>query len=259
MRGWAFVDGVGMPLAEARIPVDDPAVTLGWSVFETLTTRGGVGVRLEAHLDRLAASCRGACLVMPDREDIRREVAALAVRDDVRIRVTITGGGRRIVTAEPVDPARAHQPVRAVRGAHRDEPVLGGEVKHGSRAAWIVAVKRSGVDEVLLVDDAGCFTEATTAAILAVIGGVVWTAPHDGRILESTTCVDVLERAARLGIPVRREGPPAGGGWQGLYVASATRDLAPVIELDGVALPVWDPIGRALTGGAFGRASSRHR
>lgn len=244
--GWAIVDGRIVPLSEACVPADDPAVTLGWSVFETLVARGGRPERLAEHLARLRRSAEAAALGMPPAEALEREVAELAARvGDARVRVTLTGGGRRLVTAVPLEEGRRHRPVRAKRGAHRDEPFLGGSVKHGSRAPWAVAVARSGVDEILLVSE-GRLLEATSAAILAVVDGVLWTAPHDGRILESTTCLGLLDRAAALGIPVRREAPLARGPWDGLYVASVTRHLAPVVELDGEALPGWEEVGRRL-------------
>jgi branched-subunit amino acid aminotransferase/4-amino-4-deoxychorismate lyase len=87
------------------------------------------------------------------------------------------------------------------------------------------------------------------SASAAVIDGVLWTAPHDGRILVSTTLCETVERAHQLGIPVRREGPPASGPWDGLYVCSTTRELAPVVELDGKALVGWDPVGTRLAAG----------
>jgi branched-subunit amino acid aminotransferase/4-amino-4-deoxychorismate lyase len=77
---------------------------------------------------------------------------------------------------------------------------------------------------------------------------VLVTAPHDGRILASTTLNELLERAASLNVPILREGPSALGGWDALYVASTTRVLAPVVLLDGVALPGWDPVGRLVAG-----------
>lgn len=241
-----MVDGSLVPLDEARIPVDDPAVTLGWSVFETLVARHGGPERLQEHLERLERSARAARMEVPCREQLEREVREVAARvGEARVRITLTAGGRRIVTAVPLDPGRRHRPVRAVRGVHRDEPFLGGSVKHGSRAPWAVAVAASGVDEVLLVSE-GRLLEGTSAAVLAVVDGVLWTAPHDGRVLESTTCLALLERAHALGIPVRREAPSAEGPWDGLYVASVTRHIAPVVELDGQALPGWEPIGRRL-------------
>lgn len=240
-----------MPLGQAAIPVTDPAFTVGYSVFETARSDAvGHIRRVQVHLDRLEQSCRATGIEMVDRDVLADEMhrAGAAVGAPSRIRVTLSGSGLRVVTAEPLDPARLNRPIRAVRGHYRAEPYLGGSVKHGSRAPWIAAVRLSAAEEVLLVDRDGRFTEGTTCAILAVIDGVVWTAPHDGRILESTTCLEVLERAEALGVEVRREGPPAVGPWDGLYVASTTRDLAPVVELDGVAITAWDPVGKQLRG-----------
>ncbi len=248
-RGWAVIDdGPVVPLSEARIPVLDPGLTLGWTVFETLIAEEGVTEGFDEHMERLAHSCEAACIPMPSPAALGRGVAAVSARvgGKARVRITLTGGGRRIVTATAAEEGRRHRPVRAARGIHRDEPYLGGAVKHGSRAPWAVAVARSGADEVLLVDAAGRFTEGTSCGILAVLDGVLWTAPYDGRILPSTTVLELLRLAGDLGIPVRREGPPAAGPWDALYVASVTRNIAPVVRLDDQELPTWDEVGIAL-------------
>lgn len=246
---WAMVNGGPMvPLEEATVPAADVGFTHGWTVFETLVADGGPPASFHEHMDRLQHSCEATYIPMPSREMLYAEVADLAARVGgvARVRITLTRGGHRVVQGVPLPTGRRHGPVRAVRGVHRDEPFLGGAVKHGSRAPWMVAVERSGKDEVLLVDDRDRFTEGTSCGILAVVGGVLWTAPHDGRILPSTTVNDVIARAARAGVPVRREGPPAHGPWDALYVASVSRDLAPVVELDGEPLPEWDPVGERL-------------
>jgi branched-chain amino acid aminotransferase len=248
----AWVDGMAVPMAEASFPVDDPAVLVGWSVFETMRVQAGAVRGVQAHLERLDHSASAALIAMPDRSALTAEIAACAAEVGAfgRVRVTLTGGGHRAVTGEPMDPAKLHRETRAVRGPWREEPYLGGAVKHGSRAPWVVAVKRSGADEVLLVDQ-GRFKEGTTSAILAVIDGVLWAHPDDGSVLPSTTAADLVDRARRLGVPVRREAPPSEGPWQGLYVASVLRDLSPVVSLDGEALPGWDPVGRALAAALF--------
>jgi len=243
------MDGVLMPIGEAAIPVTDPALTVGHAVFDTLRSDAeGSVVRLDAHLARLTGSAGAAGIEMPNQAVLAEEIRLVASRMAVasRIRVTLTGGGRRAVAATPLESARMGLPIRAARGVHSDEPYLGGGIKHGSRAPWIVAVQRSGVDEVLMVDGEGRFTEGTTCAIVATVDGVLHTAPHDGRILPSTTLNALLARAEDLGIPVVRQGPVAAGPWDALYVASTTRKLAPVIELDGEELPGWDPVGRLL-------------
>jgi len=199
-------------------------------------------------MERLVQSCRGAHIPQPDLALVQSEIDIACTHVDgvTHVRIMITGDGRRVITAIPADMSRLHAPVRAHRGPHRDEPFLGGSIKHGSRAPWVVAVMEAQVDEVLLVDDDQRFTEGTRSSIFAVIEGVLWTAPHDGRILRSTTALEILAAAQALGIPVRREGPPAKGSWDALYIASTTRNLAPVIEIDGAPLPAWDPIGKAL-------------
>ncbi len=242
---WTILDGVGMPSEQAQIPADDPAVMLGWSVFETLRYPGA---DLDLHLARLRSGCRATNIEPPSVEVLRDEVERAGERfpQGARVRITLTGGGRRLVRAEALDLSRYHRPVRAVRGPYRREPFLGGAVKHGSRLPWVLAVHASGVDEVLLVDDDGFFREGTASGILAVIGGVLYTAPNDGSILASTTVSALVSRALELGVPVVRERIPSEGPWDALYIASATRHLAPVVELDGLALPGFDAVGQKL-------------
>ncbi len=242
-----MVDGVISRAEDAHIPVDDPAVTHGWSVFETFVAPTA---DVDVHLERLASSAASVHITMPSRSQLLSEVEAVlgGVGDAARVRITLTGGGRRIVRAEPIDPDRRYHPVTAARGEHRDEPFLGGSIKHGSRLPWIMAERTSGADVVLLVDASGRFTEGTACGVLAVVDGTLYTAPNDGRILPSTTVAEIVRTAERVGVPVLREGPPAHGPWDGLYVASATRHLAPVVEIDGVALSGWEPIGRRLAG-----------
>lgn len=248
-EGWAIINGEGCPLDEAMLPLSDPACTAGWSVFETLVFRTRDDVeRLRAHMERLEQSCKGAQIPAPNLDVVRDEIARARARvhGEAHVRIMITGGGNRVITAHPADLSRLHAPVRAARGDHRDEPFLRGSIKHGSRAPWVVAVLQAGVDEVLLVDREERFTEGTRSSIFAVIEGTLWTAPHDGRILRSTTALELLDDAEALGIPTRREGPPSRGPWDALYIASTTRHLAPIVELDGEPLPGWDPIGQAL-------------
>lgn len=250
MTGVAIVNGVLSPLDQATVPVTDPGFTLGWAVFETLTASGGVPDRLSEHLDRLARSCDEASIPAVELGLIEREVhrAARAVDGRARVRITVTAGETRVVVATPLDVGRRHRPVTAARGVYREDPYLPGSVKHTSRASWMTAVSRAGTDEVLLVDGKGRFVEGTTSGVLAVVGGVLYTHPQDGRVLGSITVRRLIERAEALGIPVELTAPRAQGPWDGLYIASVSRHLAPVTLLDGDRLPGWDPVGRRLAG-----------
>src|SRR5262245_28851863 len=123
-----------MPSDAVSVPYSDPAVTLGWSVFETLRAQDGEVRRVDEHLERLARSADAALIGMPDRAVLAAEIAAVAAAQGglARVRVTLTGGGRRLVVAEVIDPGRVGRPIRAIRGPWRQEPFLGGAVKHGS-------------------------------------------------------------------------------------------------------------------------------
>lgn len=249
MSGFAIVDGALIPLEQATLPITDVQVTHGLGVYETLMSDADPA----PNLARLAESARAIGVGMPDEATLRAEIARVgeAVGGPAWVRVNLTGDGRRIVWATPAEAERRHQPARCARAPHVDHPLLPGAVKHRSRGPWVAELRRRGVEELLFVDAAGRFTEGTSCAVLAVQGGAVWTAPWDGRILRSTTLERLLERAEALGIPVHRIGPPAGARgapppWEALYVASTTRGIAPVSELDGEALSMWEPVGRAL-------------
>lgn len=242
--GVALVDGVMTPLERAALPLADPGYLYGWIAFETLDSDEDPGPNLR----RLARSAEALQIRYPGDDVLRSEIAAVRAELGARawVRVDLSGGGSRFVWGTRVDPARPHAPIRAATAPHFDHPLLAGSVKHRSRAPWIATVRARGVDEVLFVDASGRFTEGTSCAVVAVVAGVVHTAPWDGRILESTTLATVLSRAEALGVPVVREGAPAEGPLDALYVASTTRRLAPVRELDGRELPGWDPVGLRL-------------
>ena len=244
-HGWATVDGVTTPIEEARVPVTDLAFQRGWSVFETMELASGQDPG--PHLERLRRSCEVGRVPGFAPDTIRREVAELVERVPGRayVRVTLTRSGRRVITARPASTARWHAPVRCARAPHVADPFLPGSVKHGSRMGWEVEVDRRGTDDVLRVRE-GRFTEGTRSGIVAVLGGVVFTHPHDGTILPSTTVRRLAGHAETLGVEVRWEAPSADGPWDGLYIASSTRSLAPVIELDGDPLPGFESVGRAL-------------
>jgi branched-subunit amino acid aminotransferase/4-amino-4-deoxychorismate lyase len=178
------------------IPGDDPGLLLGLTAFETLRTYGTHPFRLEAHLDRLEASAARLDIQVP-RALVEREIQA-HLAEDVRIRYTLTAGGHRILDVAPIPQHRIGAPV-TVGSVRWDPPEwLPGVVKHGSRAAWIVAARRMGVDEVLLVDAGSNILEANQSNVFAVVGGTLCTPPLDGRFLAGITRGALIEAAHRV-------------------------------------------------------------
>lgn len=229
------------------LPPEDPALVGALAVYEALRTYGGRPFEVAAHLRRLRASAGWLGLVCPPDALLAAELAEVAAElgEEAVLRVVLTGGGRRVVDAAPLDAARVGAPVRVATLAYEAPDALPAWVKHTSRAVALLAARRAGVDEVLFVGRDGTWTEANRSNVIAVRGGVVHTPPPDGRILPGVTRAVLLACAAELGLDVV-EAPLVPGPAEELYLASTLKELAPVVALDGEPAPGGGPVGAAL-------------
>lgn len=239
MAGRIWVDGV----EGAGLPGDDPGFTRGWNAFETFRTYGSVPFRLTEHLDRLDASC-GQMELPPQRAEVEAEIRSFLF-DDAVYRVTLTGGGRRVLHIFGVDASRIGAPVTSAMFPFSPAGSLPGTVKHGSRAAWMLAARQLGVTEVLFVDD-GRILEANRSNVFAVIGGELWTPPLDGRQLAGITRQAMIEAADQAGLSLREEPLVSDAPFEELYLSSTLKELAPVVLLNGQPGPGAGPVGAAL-------------
>ncbi|MEY3021526.1 MAG: hypothetical protein RIS86_724 [Planctomycetota bacterium] len=94
MKVW--LDGRFVEGGDARVGFFDAGFQHGIGLFETMLARDGAVLRLEAHLERLAASARELRLFDPLRieplaEAVHATLAANGMRD-ARIRITLTAG-----------------------------------------------------------------------------------------------------------------------------------------------------------------------
>ena len=229
----------------AGVPGDDPGLLFGITAFETLRTYGCVPFRLDEHIERLLESARAMAIEPPSEHNIRKEILS-ACQHDVYIRFTLTGGGHRIMQRMPIEYGKIGRPVRVAQMLWDPPDSLPGAVKHGCRAAWILAAKRSGVDEMLLVDGAGLILEASRSNVFAVRDGCLWTPPLDGRQLVGVTRGALLEAARDAGITVVEKAVPLASDYDELYLASTLKELAPVAEIDGQSVHGLGPVGQRL-------------
>lgn len=247
-----WVDGV----EGAGVPGDDPGLLLGLTVFDTHRTYDGVPFCLEAHLDRLLEGAARMDIAAPPREQVRAEVlAAIEAHGlpDLCVRYTLTAGGRRIVTTRPIDPDEPSAPLTVARMDWEPPRFLPGAVKHGSRAAWELAARHLGVDQVILVDPDGFVLEANRSNVFAVIDGVLVTPPLDDRFLAGVTRGVLLEVARANGIACEERPLPYEAPFEELYLSASIRELAPVVARDGRPGPGGGPVGARL------RAAYRER
>lgn len=236
---------------EVSLSALDPGLLAGVGVFETMRVRRGRVVALEQHLARLADGAHALGLRrLPNEQQLLVEISLAQTtlgEDEAVLRVSLTAAGALWVRATPAPPPRA-----ALAAASAPSLCLSlAGIKHMSRAvghAALAAARASSsgpVDELLWREPGGGLLEGTWSNVLAVHGGVIWTAPTDGRILPGVTRSRALAAAAALGLPVRLA-PPLAAGLDELWCMSSVQGLVPVVVLDEQPAPGAGPVGRAL-------------
>ena len=241
-----LVDGIRSADGTVRVKADDEGLLLGRGAFETMRTYGGRLYGLDAHLDRLMASCAALMISMPDESLLLDELETVTsdLQGDCMVRVTVTAGGLRIVRSAPLPSAPTSMAV-ATR-FFVPPPWLDGSVKHTSRAYSRLAVMDAGVDEVLWFDEEDQLLEGTRSNIFAVRGGVLLTPPADGRILAGVTREGIIEAAVTLGIEVLCTNLSRRDRFDELYLCSTLKELVPISEMDGQPYRGSGPVGAAL-------------
>jgi branched-chain amino acid aminotransferase len=234
------LDGVIAPAAETFVPATDDGLLRGDGAFEVIRVYNGRPFALADHLDRLERSAESLRLPEVPRAELETEVGdLLAARGgaefDGALRVVLTRGGRRLLLTEQL-----HETPPAIRLAsvtYSPTRVLDG-VKSLSYAGNMLATRLArerGFDEALLVTPHGRVLEAPTSSLFWVApDGRLCTPPLEEKILASITrqrvmaVVDVEERPCTLDdLRVAREA----------FLASTTREVQPVVAVDGIELP----------------------
>lgn len=231
------MDGSIVPTSEARIPVADDGLLRGDGVFEIVRLYGGRPFTLGDHLDRLERSAAAIELVV-DRDAIEREIAALLAEfgeGDAAVRIVLTRGGRRLLLTEPLPPHP--EAIRIATVTYSPSVILTG-VKSISYAANMQATRIAAArdaDEAVLVRPDGIVLEAPTATVF-------WVSPEGGLRTPSleTGILESITRARIARALHVEEGAWQAGDLRGAseaFLASTTREVQPVVEIDGRRLP----------------------
>jgi branched-chain amino acid aminotransferase len=233
----ASIDGRISPTAEATVPLKDDGLYRGDGVFEVIRLYGGRPFALGDHLDRLERSA--AAIELPvERAPLEGEIDALLGEfgdDDGQLRILITRGGRRIAITESL-PERA-ETIRLATVTYSTSVILTG-VKSLSYAANMQATRLAqaqGAEEAVLVTPDGTVLEAPTSTVFWVSPqGVLRTPSLESGVLQSITRARVV---AEMEVEE--------GAWpvadlraaKEAFLASTTREVQAVSEIDGKALP----------------------
>jgi len=247
----------------------DRGFIFGDGVYEVVPFYRGRPFRLEQHLARLARSLSAIRLASPvdDRgwRSIFERLVPAATREDCSVYLQITRGAARRDFAFPpgatptvfamVSPLARPGVALRERGLRLvswdDIRWQRCDIKSVSLLGAVLARQYAvdrGVDEVAQFRD-GFLTEASSANLWVVKGGGVVAPPLDHHILEGIRYGFVAELCARHGIPFEARPIPRAdvAAADELLLTSATREVLPVVELDG------RPIGSGRPGPVYAR------
>ena len=242
----------------------DLALVRGEAVFEALRTYGGRPFRLEAHLERLAASARAIELTLPDGlEDLAARAVDAAGGGDLVLRLICTrgregpGGGPvafAICTDLPASfEEERRRGLRLVLLTTATDPLL------RAAAPWLLAgvktisyatnmaakrtARAQGADDAILVGLGGELLEAPTATLWWRVGDTLHTPSLDLGILAGITRAVLLDLAPTLGLKVLEGVFTAEdlAAADEAFLSSSTRELMPVVEVDGAPIADGHP------------------
>ena len=236
-RQIASVDGKIGPTEDARMPPHDDGLLRGDGVFEVIKVYGGRPHAMDDHLDRMQRSADAIHLELP-RDQIREEALELleeAGAVDAQLRLVATRAGRRLAFIEPL--VEWPETAKVATVTYSPTVILTGvkSLSYGANMHSTRLAKERGADESVLVTPEGVVLEGPTCAIFwAADDGTLHTPSLEVGILDSIVRdriigeLDVVEGTYQLDELV---------GANEAFLASTTREVQPIAEIDGKALP----------------------
>jgi D-alanine transaminase len=253
-----YLNGEFLPLDQAKVSVLDRGFLFGDGVYEVIPVYGGRPFRQEEHLQRLNNSLRGIRMESPlSAEEWGRIFSRLIVGEhDQSIYLQVTRGAAP--KRDHAFPAGVSPTVFAMCSPIAPIPVEGVKAITLDDIRWQwchikaitllpnVLLRQQAVDrgcaEAILVRE-GFAEEGAASNLFAVVDGVLRTPPKGNAILPGITRDLVLELAQANGVPAeeRRITLNELQGAEEIWLTSSTREILPVIELDGHRVGAGEP------------------
>jgi D-alanine transaminase len=251
----AFINGAFVPLAEAKVSIEDRGFQFGDGVYEVIRTYTGRPFALEAHLARLDRSAAALDLIQPyshaEWTDHILEGIRRAAFPEAKIYIQLSRGVAprdhaysTELTPTVVMTVREFHPLdRSVQAAGVDalttEDIRWGrcDIKSVNLLANVLArqqVKQAQVFEAILVR-AGLVTEGAVSTVMVVRSGTVMTAPEGPHILSGVTRAVVLDLARTEGIPIQERFVSQADlyGADEVFLTGTTVEVLAVVRIDG--------------------------
>lgn len=263
-----YLNGQYLPIAQAQVSVMDRGFLFGDGVYEVIPCYFGHLFHLEAHIDRLNASLAGIRMVNPYTTtqwlDLFKPLIDTGKNQYIYLQIT-RGCAPKRDHAFP-----ENTPPTVFVNCSDIVPFVG--LEDGVKAITLdeirwqfcnikaiallpnILLRQQAVEqncaEAILINHDGFVTEGAASNVFAVLNGVIVTPPKTNSILAGITRDVMLDLAEKNNLPYRvgdislTDLKTATEIW----VASSTREIIPVVELDGVAVgngkvgSVWQQI-----------------
>jgi branched-chain amino acid aminotransferase len=269
----AYVNGTITSFDQAVIPVSDRGFLYGDALFETLLVWNSHPFRLREHLERLERGIRFLRFKQcPDVEEIRRQVMALLAADGAEqavLRITLTRGcGQRgygtggagpcflLITLYPVAGriTELHQWRLKTSTCilNAGDPFCTHKTTNKLvQVAARMEAEDAGVDEALLLNNAGHVVETASANVFWVEDGALCAPPRGVGGLPGITSALVVELCGSLKMPFRERWitPQEITTRDGVFCTLSTLGIVEVVEVDGTPVsrsPLTDTLSRVL-------------
>lgn len=253
----AYVDGRVLPLAEARVSVEDRGFQFADGVYEVCAVFNGRLLDWPRHLARLTRNAAALFIAIPISPAalaiVARRLIAANRASQALLYVQLTRGvGKRdhgfpadatptlVMTVRPFDFAqRVAQQASGVAVATVNDQRWGRcDLKTTGLLANVLAkhdARAAGAFEAWFVADDGTVTEGGSTNAWIVDGGAVVTHPLSARILPGVMRAAIVDAAAAEGIAVveRPFSLDEAHGAAEAFLSSTTAPVLPVVRIDG--------------------------
>ncbi len=229
----------------------------GWGVFSTMRVSGGVIFAYDRHFARMSRDAKLMRVPFPgDPEYLRSRLLRLieanqAQNATLRVAVIRNKGGvfqapnldREFdvvaFTSDLMNWGDGVKLMTVPHGRHAAARERGTKVlSWSSNLYWYEESHAQGYDEVIFLNEHGEVSECTSANLFGVFGNQVWTPPLDSGCLPGVTRAILLEEIHVPGISVGEKTLQPTDLFEAdeVFITSTTRNLHPVLSIDGKAV-----------------------
>ncbi len=246
MTGLFFsLNGVLVPVNEAKVAWDDIEVTYGYGVYETLKVRKGRVYFPEMHEERLFHSAKLVDVDHPWKNgDVQQYLENLILANqamDANLKVLLYGGCTQetarlvIIQLAPLFPDRKLYRDGAAAITWEGERWLprAKSLNMLQSSMAFNAAQKAGAYDALFVNRNSEITEGTRTNFWFTDNQKLYTPPEE-EVLEGVTQLTVITCAREAGIEVVRKPFPlkAAGDWDGLFLTSTSTKIMPLKAVD---------------------------